>query len=175
MVIYSKGEFSNGGTYVNDSRDIFATTVHELAHVSHWNISYSTGRYALESLTNDAVLPESWAVGVEHTITNNVYTQAIVGASNFPYDEDMQDKTLADIHDTGYTPMVIDMIDNNNQGATDTSRPNDRVSGYTLGQLEDALPGSLGSWWRWRSRIRDMYDNPTDGDELDYLFREYYK
>lgn len=175
VVIYSKGEFSNGGTFENDSRELFATTIHELAHVSHWYSSYSTGRYVFESLTNDAVLPESWAVGVEYTITNNVYSEAIVGRSRFPYDENKQDETLDDIQETGYTPIVIDMIDNNNQGATDTSRPNDRVSGYTLGQLEDALPGSLGSWWRWRTRLREMFDNPTDGDELDYLFREYYK
>ncbi len=76
----------------------------------------------------------------------------------------------------GYTPIVIDMIDNHNQSTTPRNNPllpNDRVSGYTLGQLEGALPGSFGSWWRWRTRLRKMYDNPTDGDELDYLFREY--
>ena len=66
------------------------------------------------------------------------------------------------------------MIDNFNQSSTYGSLyPNDRVSGYTLGQLEDALPGSFGSWWTWRTNIREMYDNPTEGEALDYLFREY--
>ena len=71
------------------------------------------------------------------------------------------------------------MIDNDNQSRSsinntiDSNRPNDRVSGYTLGQLEDALPGSLGSWWSWRTRIRQMYNNRTENAELDYLFRQY--
>ena len=71
------------------------------------------------------------------------------------------------------------VIDNVNQstarinGRIDPNRPNDRVSGYTLGQLEHALPTPFGSWWRWRTRLRQMYNNPTDGAELDYLFREY--
>ena len=74
---------------------------------------------------------------------------------------------------TDYTPIVIDMIDTRNQFSESSSRPNDRVSGYTLGQLEDALPGTLGSWWVWRNNIRSQYSNPAEGDELDYLFREY--
>lgn len=177
VVVYSHRK---SGTE-RDSRDIFATIVHELAHVSHWEIGYSTGQYVIDELADDPFLPESWAVGVEHTITNRVYPATIVGERNFPYDLNRQHWTLRYIQteSDGYTPIVIDMIDNVNQstarinGRIDPNRPNDRVSGYTLGQLEDALPGSLGSWWRWRSRLREMYNNPTDGDELDYLFREY--
>lgn len=172
VVVYS--HWKSGGE--RDSREIFATTVHELAHVSHWEIGYSTGQYVIDALTAEPYLPESWATGVEHTITNRVYPNST--AYNFPYDNNLQDVTLADLHNKkendGYTPIAIDMIDNENQSITwDNTRPNDRVSGYTLGQLEDALPGSLGSWWRWRTRLREMYDNPTDGEELDYLFREY--
>ena len=120
-------------------------------------------------------MPESWAVGVEHTITNRVYPATIVGARNFPYNENLQNQTLREIQtdSEGYTPIVIDMIDNDNQSLRFTGAPDDRVSGYTLGQIEDALPGSFGSWWRWRTRLRQMYNNPTDGAELDYLFREY--
>ena len=171
VVIYSSG---NNGT-VFDSRDLFATTVHELAHVSHWEIGYSTAQYVIDALADDPFLPESWAVGVEHTITNRVYPATIVGARNFPYNENLQNQTLREIQtdSEGYTPIVIDMIDNDNQSLRFTGAPDDRVSGYTLGQIEDALPGSFGSWWRWRTRLRQMYNNPTDGAELDYLFREY--
>ncbi|HBS12242.1 MAG TPA: hypothetical protein DEO36_06835 [Flavobacteriaceae bacterium] len=177
VAIYSQG---NNGT-VYDSRELFATTIHELAHVSHWEIGYSTGQYVIDALADDPFLPESWAVGVEHTITNRVYSATIVGANNFPLDFDRQDWTLREIQTSseGYTPIVIDMIDDINQSTTriggtiDNNRPNDRVSGYSLSELEDALPSSLGSWWTWRTKIREKYNNPTEGDALDYLFREY--
>jgi len=176
IAIYSEG---NSGT-VYDSRELFATTVHELAHVSHWEIGYSTGQYVIDALADDPFLPESWAVGVEHTITNRVYPNRGT-IYVFPYKRNLQNQTLRLIQteSDGYTPIVIDMIDNINQSTTriggviDNNRPNDRVSGYSLSELEDALPNSLGSWWTWRTKIREKYNNPTEGDELDYLFREY--
>lgn len=42
---------------------------------------------------------------------------------------------------------------------------------YTLSQIENALPGNLGSWWTWRDRLKDNYDNPTE-DHLDKLFQD---
>ena len=47
----------------------------------------------------------------------------------------------------------------------------DRVSGYTLPQLEDALKNNT-SWEAWRNAIREMYDNPTEG-YLNELFANY--
>ncbi len=169
------GVYSHDGNgNARDSRQIFATTIHELAHVSHWEIGYSTTQYIIEALNDDPFLPESWAVGVEHAITNRVYPETIVGANLFPHEGNLQWQTLRIIQteSKGYTPIVIDMMDDFNQGVTDTTFPNDRVSGYTLGQLENALP-KAGSWWEWRKRIRDKYTNSTEGAELDYLFREY--
>ena len=64
-------------------------------------------------------------------------------------------------------------FDNFNQSIVNSARPNDQVVGCTLGQLEDASPSAWGSWWRWRTRIRKMYNNPTENAALDYLFREY--
>jgi len=46
------------------------------------------------------------------------------------------------------------------------------LPGYTLSQLEIALPGALGSWWNWRAKIKDMYANSTE-DYVDYLFEAY--
>lgn len=168
VVVYS--HWKSGAE--RNSRQIFATTVHELAHVSHWEIGYSTGQYVIDALVDDPFLPESWATGVEYAVVERVYPRATFGIYDFDY---QQQRTLRYIQteSDGYTPIVIDMIDNHNQSTINSNRPNDRVSGYTLGQLEDALPGSFGSWWRWRTRLREMYNNPTDGAELDYLFREY--
>ncbi|MCF6297533.1 MAG: hypothetical protein L3J08_06065 [Flavobacteriaceae bacterium] len=168
IAIYSKG---NNGT-VYDSRELFATTVHELAHVSHWEIGYNTGKYIIDRLADDPFLPESWATGVEYVIIERVYPKQVYGIYDFDY---QQQRTLRYIQTSsqGYTPIVIDMIDSFNQSTVNSARPNDRVSGYTLGQLEDALPGALGSWWRWRTKIKEKYNNPTENKELDYLFKEY--
>lgn len=170
VVIFSS---SKNGTVYN-SRNLFAVTVHELAHVSHWRIGYNTTQYLIDHFTEGAYLPESWATGVEYTVTNRVYPSG--GDYDFPYNFNKQYWTLERIksESEGYTPIVIDMIDTENQYLTwGSTRPNDRVHGYTLKQLEDALPGAFGSWWSWRTRIRSMYNNPTENEELDYLFREY--
>ena len=186
LEIVTKGQFDLGKFYmITDSTPyinqsvkgvgtVFATTVHELAHVSHWEIGYSTGQYVIDALADDPFLPESWAVGVEHTITNRVYPNR--GAQyEFPYENDLQHYSLDYIRNetVGYTPIVIDLIDAFNQSTVSSNRPNDRFSGYTLGQLEDALPGSFGSWWTWRSRIRSQFHNANEGEPLDYLFRQY--
>lgn len=75
----------------------------------------------------------------------------------------------------GYTPLVIDLIDNLNQRVlynNDTHYPNDQVEGYTLSQLEQALMYSSGIWWVWRTRIKEMFDNSTEM-YVDYLFQTY--
>lgn len=171
VVIYSNNK---------NSRALFTTTIHELAHVSHWEIGYSTAQFVIDALADDPFLPESWATGVEYTVINKVYPKSYFTTDvdiNFPYNYNLQYQTLEYIQSSsrGYTPIVIDLIDKNNQSISwSSSRPNDRVSGYSLGQLEDALPGSFGSWWSWKSNIRKMYKNPTEGEALDYLFREYH-
>jgi len=49
--------------------------------------------------------------------------------------------------------------------------PIDRVSSYTLPQLEQALVGAR-SWWQWRDNIRNRYNNPTEMF-LDELFNNW--
>lgn len=155
----------------HDSRELFGTTAHEIAHVSHWEIGYSTAQYVIDALADDPFLPESWATGVEYAMVERKYPKSFNGIYDFDY---QQNRSLSSIKNNGgYTPIVFDMIDSYNQSNGNSNRPNDRVKNYTLGQLEDALPGALGSWWSWRSRIREMYNNPTEGEELNYLFQEY--
>ena len=167
VAVYSKDKSGRK----EDSRDIFGTTIHELAHVAHWGMGYSTGQYVLDALTSDPKLPESWAVGVEWQVTNDVYDKNKYGI----YENHYQYKTISSIKSSkGYTPLVIDLIDNVNQKAIrkNSAYPDDKVSGYTLSQLEKALPGALGSWWRWRTKIKEKYNNPTE-QHVDYLFRTY--
>jgi hypothetical protein len=161
--------FAHGGAGEPESKR--NTTIHELAHVAHWEMGYSTGQYVLDALTSDPKSPESWAVGVEWQVTNDVYDRELYGV----YEKRYQDMTISDIKkNEGYTPLVIDLIDTKNQKEIKGSSiyPDDKVSGYTLSELEKALPSALGSWWRWRTRIKEKYNNPTE-KHVDYLFRTY--
>jgi hypothetical protein len=153
VVVYSMSE--NGRAL--DSREIFGTSIHELAHASHWALGYTDINWLLNKR-----LTESWATGVEAVITNDVYK-----SKNY---NTKQTKTISDMSD-GYTSIVWDMIDNVNQYGSDPNYPDDQVSGYTISQLENALPGTLGSWWTWRDNIKDYYNNPTEL-YLDKLFQD---
>ena len=145
-----------------DSQSSFGTTIHELAHASHWEIGYSSPQYAIDWIFDSPYLPEIWAVGVETILTRNVY-----GTNNYNYF--YQSLTVLAMSD-GYTCIVEEMIDIYNQSITNTLQSNDQVSGYTLSQLEGALPNNFGSWWVWRTNINDIYNNSTEG-YLDALFQ----
>jgi hypothetical protein len=146
------------------SEYLFGTTVHELAHASHWEIGYSYGQYVIDAIFSEPFLSESWALGVESVITSHIYGNTW---------EQNQNATLNDIlGNGGYTPIVWDMIDNFNQrGVYGNNYPIDRVAGYALSQLENALRNNT-TWEAWRNAIREMYDNPTEV-YLNELFANY--
>lgn len=164
---------------LNHAQYIFGATIHELAHASHWEWAYSSGQYLLELLVSDPKVPESWAVGVEWQITNECYGLSIDKTNNYKWT--YQQYSLTSIPEkNGYTPLVIDLIDNVNQSKFYSASPKDQVSGYTLGQLENALlvlpnnvpnDGKVG-WELWRKLIKAWYDNPTE-EYVDYLFDNY--
>ncbi|WP_167604673.1 hypothetical protein [Maribellus sediminis] len=145
-----------------DSRGIFGTTIHELAHVSHWDSGYGDILWVVNKR-----IPESWAVGVEWQITNDIYQGYGI------YNNKYQLVDISEIDDLkGYTPLVIDLIDDYNQGKFNSLRPNDQAWGYTLSEIERALPTSSGNWWAWRDDLKKMFDNPTE-ENIDYLFTTY--
>lgn len=160
--MYRKDSYGN----VNTSEELFGTAVHELAHASHWDIGYTYGQYVVDAIFSEPFLPESWAQGVESEITSDVY--------NDSYQKD-QSRTISQIKGNGgYTPIVIDMIDNHNQRDYygSTAYPIDRVSGYTLKQLEDALYGAY-TWSAWRDKIRSKYPSNSSRTFLNELFSNY--
>ena len=67
-----------------------------------------------------------------------------------------------------YTSAGWDMIDDFNQRSYGNSYPIDRVSGYTIKQLEDGLI-SARYWTAWRNSIKHLHDNDTE-QYLDELF-----
>ena len=142
---------------------IYSTTIHELAHVSHWDIEpdifNKCGR----------VVIESFAVGIEYVFTSQIYTKEQM---NFLYLQDVNFQTLTENYRSIYTPLVIDLMDTFNQRAEyDYSYPIDNVSGYTISQIENAIKG-VRTLEEWRDNLKNMYDNPTE-IYLDELFNNY--
>ena len=128
-----------------ESKMTYATVIHEMAHASHWNIGASD--------YNDAedIVRESWAMGVERELTrivypnyNPIYWRAATHGEPYSY----------------YTVVVKDMIDGRSGY--------DKVSGYTIRQIEDALDGSE-TWNEWKNNIKNSYENETE-ENLDDLF-----
>lgn len=125
-------------TYTRPAIDTYSTVIHELAHASHWNM----WRKADDFDDTESRIKESWAAGVEWSLSRLIYPQ---------YNRRYNNK---------YTGVVVDMIDG--IGGLD------QVSGYTERQIEDALKGEK-SWNSWRDNIKNKYNNPTE-NHLNALF-----
>ena len=140
---------------------IYNTALHELAHASHWELrkgDWDNGR------TEDK-LQESWAMGVAWSLTRLRYpTHNWWANSSFRW---MREEGEGD-----YTPLFIDLIDSDNQGLNDISRPFDRVSGYTIAQVEDVI-GTCNNINSVRNNLRNRYPNNSTMSFIDELFEQY--
>lgn len=134
------------------SRDIYATTIHELAHASHWNMSHSTFN------DTETIVKESWARGVQWELTRMVYPNYKGGSTYLPW----------------YTQIVVDMLDSRKDDYSNYGKSyynGDRVEGYTIKQLEDALQGQK-NLEGWKNNIKTKYNNGTES-KLDTLFEKW--
>jgi hypothetical protein len=165
VIVYSR--FASGTRYSGEQ--IFGTTIHELAHASHWGMGYTTSQYVLEAIFIEPFLPESWATGVEAVITSRIYNDNYGQGQSWTLSWILDDAGIFNVG--GYTPIVWDLIDDYNQRTKGESYPIDNVSGYTLPQLEWAL-FHASTWHGWRNAIRDLYNNPTES-YLNELFANY--
>lgn len=138
----------------NDCDEIYATTIHELAHSSHWDMERS------DFDDSNTIVKESWANGVERELTRMVYPSYSQIYSRLDY-----------------TGVVHDMVDGvksvisyyySKYEVYSSKSYNDNVSGYTIRQLEDALEGQR-SWNGWRDNIKNKYSNGTESN-LDATF-----
>ena len=133
-----------------NSRDIYASTIHELAHASHWDI---VGGYSF-AFTLEDIVAESWSRGVQWEFTRRVYDRYPGGSTI--------------LHK--YTQVVMDLIDNRTM---ELAIPNaglngDGVEGYTLQQIEQALKGAK-TFNQWRDNLKNLYNNDTE-QNVDALF-----
>jgi hypothetical protein len=142
--------------YGQSSQNIYATTIHELAHASHYNMDKS------DFHDTESKVKESWARGVQWELTRMVYPDYKGGSTFRPQ----------------YTQVVVDMIDDsaplNSYGSTininngSENLNQDNVNGYTIRQIEDALKHQE-KWNNWKENLIKKYDNETE-ENLDILF-----
>ncbi len=154
-------QLENDGSPRSAAR-IYNTTIHELAHVSHWDMDQSDFYKA-----DDRVV-ESYAVGVAYVFSAQVYSAGQIPFGNW---QDVEFRDLTGYFESKYTPLVVDLMDNFNQRFLGNTYPNDNVSGYTIAQIETAMKGAK-TLEKWRDNLRDNYDNPTE-NHLDELFNNY--
>lgn len=78
-----------------------------------------------------------------------------------------------DIKNKEYSPLFIDLIDNDNQGLNATNRPNDQVSGYTMQFLnEQILPNAYGLS-SLQNTLKNNLINGVTAEQIDLLFELY--
>ncbi|MDO5637303.1 MAG: hypothetical protein Q4G18_08640 [Myroides sp.] len=164
---------------------IFGTTIHELAHAAHWTVdklSYDNMvRGSLFNLSETQRnhyqrLRETWPTTVETMFALERYRNGF-NIAGYEYKRhpqeirvnfgNLQRQTTAG--ERFYTSGGYDMLDNFNQREHGVEFPVDRVSGYTLPQLEAALVRAE-TWQDWRNNIKRMYPNNPTREFLDELF-----
>jgi len=139
--------WNNGGTCMA----IYATTIHELAHASHWELR----RNNWNDSNTESKVKESWARGVQWALGRLRYQNYRGGPTIRP----------------DYTQVVVDMIDPNYSSIFANENFglwNDNVTGYTIKQIEDVL-SNTSTWQDWENNIRNTYNNATEAN-LPALF-----
>lgn len=146
--------WNNGGT----CQAIYGTTIHELAHASHWELRKNNWN----DNNTESRVKESWARGVQWALGRLRYPNYRGGPTIRP----------------NYTQVVVDMIDTRapldafgrpldiNEGSEILTQ--DDVTGYTIRQIEDVL-SSTSNWNDWENNIRNRYNNGTENN-LPALF-----
>ena len=114
--------------YKKQSNLIYSTTIHEIAHASHyWNMK-----------TTSAVTPQSGEFGLLPTAYKETYAR---GIENF-FVEKRYGKKYKRIYTSQYTGLVEDLQDDDNssqcKNMTDLDKK-DRVSGFSIGDIETAF------------------------------------
>lgn len=135
------------------TEEIYATTMHELAHAVHWDMSSPVGSFTSYSLTNDRVY-DSWSTGIQWILTRMTY----------PYYKGRENSS------SRYTNLIMDLIDgptgeNYNFG---TSYPIDQVHGYNIVDIQNALKDAT-TLNQWKTNLKNNYGNTTE-NYVDALF-----
>lgn len=139
--------------------EIYFITIHELAHSSHWE--HFRSDYKTSGNENKRVV-ESWAMGVGDELTRMKYP-TYRGWYTSQWE---------------YTQIVVDLIDNEADHSArrnwgKSSAQGDKISGYTIRQIEDCLGGAT-SFNKWKTNINNKYPNNATKQHLQELFNAWY-
>ncbi|TAE73907.1 MAG: hypothetical protein EAZ85_05890 [Bacteroidetes bacterium] len=154
------------------TQDTYATTIHELAHASHWAMN-NVPLYCVRS-----VVVESWARAVEIMFTSQRYRN--YGMVNFLYGGGWQDVPSSNANIMrGYTQVGFDLVDDQNQRFVRANRninedrlfANDNVTGFTLREVENAVRNAR-TLEDWRNAMVNINPNIRAID-LNELFNFY--
>src|SRR5690606_15738849 len=149
--------FANLGTVIKiynpqrNTRDIYGTVIHEIAHASHWNFSPVRKDFTSADLN----VAESFARGVQWALTRLTYPGYVPQYTRKSYTGMVQD--LVD----GAKRVESDFYYDGNTSVILYREYQDRVSGYTLRQIEDQLIGTR-TWDVWKNKLISAYSNPTE-------------
>ncbi len=156
-----------------NSQQQYRTVIHELAHASHFNLSHWHFR------NTDNMVQESWAVGVAWAFDRLRYSNPMHLQNLRLQNAPLIGGIRFDVVNWGerqYTPVVIDLIDNENQritwGSGNTDFPVDSVSGYTIRTIEDALVQKR-TMNTWRDQLKNNKPTGVTNARLDQLFLNY--
>jgi hypothetical protein len=157
--------------------EIYGTTIHEIAHASHWELR----RNNWNDNNLEKRVKESWAEGVEWSFVLARYMAC--GDNDPARNDNFQRRGTSNPSNSdndaflkAYTPIVVDLIDDENQRLTRTplfgiNLPIDRVTGYSILQIENTLSNS-DNFAGWRNQLFDRYNNPTEAN-LTELFNNW--
>ena len=155
---------------------VYATTCHEVAHVSHWEM-IGEGAFAILWLkAKTRIIQESWALTVQWMFTNNEYRKMLniynlQSLKEYNYRDGYQKWDKGS--DNYYTPLFIDFIDEYNQKQRiGGDRPNDRISGYSISSLEMILFG-VRDFTLLRSFLKQNKPQNVTNDDVDNLIDFY--
>jgi len=146
-------------------QQIYATTIHELAHASHWNLVDHTDYYYFEGSPSSYVVHETFAVGISYAITRLEYPLHRGKSYTNP----------------DYSNIVMDLIDNPSMEGPSSSTPlnigwhiyqGDSVEGYTIKQVQDAIIGEK-TLYGWRDNLKEDTNNATE-NHVDEVFDHYW-
>lgn len=141
----------------NSTQDIYGTIIHEVAHASHWSMDSWHYKHC------DNIVAESWARGVQRELTRMVYPNYSPTYSRKRYTGIVQDMI-----DGNKTTKSYYYFTDNNHWVYSYKSYSDRVSGYTIRQIEDALINER-YWNNWMLNIKNKYNNGTENN-LDDAF-----
>lgn len=163
--------YCRANTVLLSNVEMYATTMHELAHASHWRNNQATFNATERRVT------ESFARGVQWLLTSSAYPGYSCASQYFrnSYTGIVQDlydgygyktsPTYADWYYVLVDGEYVFMLIGNNIEKTYY----DCVSGFTAAQIEVAVRNST-TWNQWESNLINYYPNIANGTDVATSF-----